>query len=304
MPARSLVVGATGFIGSALVQGLAAAGSLVTAVSRHHAEPERDGVRWLRVDPQDVASWRLALEAVEVVYHLGWSTVPQTASADPVADVQDNVISSLRLFEAIDGSEVKRLVFASSGGTVYGRIGSPLVSEDHPTRPISAYGVSKLSVEHYLEMLGDQRGLDSVSLRIGNPYGPGQTKRANFGAVTTFARLGLAGQPITIFGDGSIVRDYLFIDDVVEAVMAAGARRGGPTVINVGSGEGRSLNEIVATVEQIIGRKLDVAYQPGRRFDVPRIVLDPSRAGDVLGWRPRTSFPEGVRRTVEALRLG
>ena len=194
-----------------------------------------------------------------------------------------------------------RVVFASSGGTVYGILASTPADEYHVTRPRCAYGVSKLTAEKYLTLYHDLWGLDCVALRIGNAYGPGQKTGRNFGAISTFAASAAKGEAITIFGDGSVTRDYIFIDDLIEAVIAAGNHRGGPTVMNIGSGTGKSLNDIIGVLGEICADQIKTRYVRGRDLDVPVSVLDISLAKAVLQWEPRTSFENGVGATLKAL---
>jgi UDP-glucose 4-epimerase len=164
--------------------------------------------------------------------------------------------------------------------------------------------VSKLSIEKYLALYRDLWGVDGVSLRISNTYGPGQDVTRNFGAISTFAARATRGEPITIFGDGSIIRDYVYIDDVVEAMIAAGRLRGGAPVINIGSGYGKSLNDIVAALSVLLGRPISVNYIAKRDFDVPVSVLDISLARQILDWTPRISFEAGVELTLQSLHTG
>jgi UDP-glucose 4-epimerase len=173
-------------------------------------------------------------------------------------------------------------------------------SEDHPLRPISAHGVSKIAVESYLEVARRESGLASISLRIGNLYGPGQNRDRMFGAVTQFASRALAGKPISIFGDGKVTRDYVFIDDVVDALILAGqSHHAGP--FNIGTGVGHSLNDVATIVASAAGQALTIERLNGRAFDVPISVLDPSRAKAALGWHAKMTFKEGVRKTLETI---
>jgi UDP-glucose 4-epimerase len=251
--------------------------------------------------PKTATEWQALLEQVSAVYHLAWSSLPQSSNADPPLDASDNIVGSLQLLEAAKKATNVRVVFASSGGTVYGILASVPANELHSTHPRCAYGVSKLAIEKYLGLYHALWGLDCVALRISNAYGPGQQVGRNFGAISTFAANAAAGEPITVFGDGSVIRDYLYIDDLVAAFVAAGNHRGGPTVMNIGSGVGSSLNDIIAALRQIYTR-VDVKYVPRRDLDVPTSILDVSLAKATLQWIPRTSFEAGVERTAKAFR--
>lgn len=301
-----LVTGAGGFLGRALVEALLARGEVVRATSRTapaRGEP-RPGLIWHRLDlGTDGAGWRDCLEGVETIYHLAWSTIPSESSLDPVGDARVNLVGSVALLEAAATvAPGARVVFASSGGTVYGPLRQVPADEAHALRPISAYGVSKRAVEAYLELYGDQGRLRPASLRISNVFGPGQGSGRLFGAVTQFARRALSGEPIVMFGDGSTVRDYIYRDDAVEALLRAGAEPAAEGAFNIGTGRGASLLDIVAVLERTLGRPIAVERRPARPVDVPVSVLDPSRARRELGWTARTEFKEGVARTLDAMR--
>ncbi len=299
----SIVTGARGFIGSSLIEALSRSGETVVATTRG-VPPRCDlpGVRWRSIANFDLRTWLELLDQdVTTVYHLGWSSIPATANANPGADLADNVATGLNLLEALRHGRCRaRLVFTSSGGTIYGRTNVTPTTEDVAPQPMSAYGVSKLAFETYLRVYRENWGVNAIALRIGNPFGPNQDVTRAFGAVTTFIRLALAGTPITLFGDGDIVRDYLFIDDCVEAIMRAGQRRDVHEIINVGSGVGISLLEVIDTLSRLLGRDIERRHAPARDFDVPVSVLSIERAGDLLGWRPRTSFEAGLEQTMRA----
>jgi UDP-glucose 4-epimerase len=193
-------------------------------------------------------------------------------------------------------------VFSSSGGTVYGRLHQIPVPEDHPIVPITAYGAGKASAEIYLSLYRAMYGMDCRIARIANPYGAGQDLARGQGAVTTFLHHALTNKPITIWGDGSVVRDYVHIADVAQALVTlATVARQDQFIFNVGSGVGISLNEIITELEARLGRRLAVTRTETRPFDVPVSVLSLDRTEACLGWRPSLSFSEGVGRTLADL---
>jgi UDP-glucose 4-epimerase len=202
----------------------------------------------------------------------------------------------------------KRLVFTSSGGTVYGRLRSTPVAEDHPLDPISAYGAAKVAAEKYIGLFRAQHGVDGRIARLANPYGTGQDAGKGLGAVTIFLDRALKGEPISIWGDGNVVRDYIHIADAAEALTRLSMVPTDPTaetpVFNIGSGEGRSLNEIIDEIRGLLGRPVTVHYDDARPFDVPVSVLDISRAKTKLDWRPQLSFKNGLSRTHEDITAG
>ncbi|RYZ90852.1 MAG: NAD-dependent epimerase/dehydratase family protein [Proteobacteria bacterium] len=296
---RALVTGARGFLGSQMIDRLLSEGHEVIAASRTATESDREGLSWIRY-PARVGDWVGALDGVGTVYHFAWSTTPSTSNERPIDDAIENVVPSIALLEALRVQKA-RLIFASSGGTVYGATSAVKVRENSPTSPISAYGVSKLAVENYVNFYSKVYGVEATCLRISNPYGPGQPGDKSFGAVATFARAALRGEPIKIFGDGTIVRDYLYVDDLITAILLAGKADAPVSTLNIGSGEGTSLNEIIEGLQEFLAQRLVVEYFPQRKFDVPVSILDIELARNSLGWSPLTRFPDGLAKTLEGM---
>ncbi|RPI02448.1 MAG: NAD-dependent epimerase/dehydratase family protein, partial [Zetaproteobacteria bacterium] len=239
------------------------------------------------------------------VVHMAWTTIPATSNADPGADAEDNVLGSIRLWEACAARRVGRVIFLSSGGTVYGNAQRIPIREDDPTEPICAYGVSKLAAEKYLGLFHGLHGLDHVVLRPGNAYGPGQDPGRGQSAATVFAYRAFRNEPITIWGDGSATRDLLYVEDLADAVVRALAYdpgADGPRVFNVGTGRGTSLKELAEVVGLAAGRVPQVRYAPGRATDVTANVLDASRLRERTGWEPRVALAEGIARMLQAWR--
>ncbi len=244
------------------------------------------------------ADWDALLSDGDVIHHYACTTVPETANNDPLGDLDGNVRATVRLLETLRKKRGTRTIFPSSGGTVYGRLRKSPVSEDHPLDPITVYGVSKVAIEKYFGFYRNIHGLDLRVARLSNPYGIGQNPLGKQGAVTTFFDLAMRDQPIEIWGDGSVVRDYIHISDAVDGLLAVlNAPLEGwndQPVFNIGSGAGTSLREILTVLEERLGRKLNVRYLPGRRFDVPSSVLDIGRARATLGWAPKLAFSAGM----------
>ncbi len=297
--AEVLVTGAAGYLGRALIDGLLAAGLSVRALARRTETPRDPRLTWVEGDLRDPEfDYDALLAGVRIAYHLAWSNVPYSANLDPVADVMDNVAPTMRLAEGA-ARVGARLVFTSSGGTVYGRLERTQADEDHPTRPISFYGMSKLAAEQYLRLYAELRGLDLTILRIANVYGPGQASGRNFGALATFAERAIRGEEIVIWGDGEVVRDYVYVTDVVAALVASGNSVVSGRVFNVGSGQGQSLNQILEALAPITP-PLKVRREAARDYDVPTSLLEIGRARDEIGWAPAVEFGEGIARTVRA----
>jgi UDP-glucose 4-epimerase len=287
--ASCLVLGGAGFIGSHLVDGLKAAGHEVRVFDR----PQEF------LDPVDLER---ALPGAELVFHLISTTVPKNSNENPALDIESNIAGTARLLELLRRHPPRRLVFISSGGTVYGVPRVTPIRESHPTDPISSYGIHKLAIEKYLHMNHALYGLDYRVLRVANAYGERQRTDKAQGAVAAFLERALRGEPIQIWGDGSVVRDYVYAGDIAHAFLQVVQYQGQERVFNIGSGQGVSLNELVDAIATVIGRRPGVEYTPGRQFDVPINVLDISRAQQHLGWQPRTRLIDGLRRTYEWMR--
>lgn len=298
-PPSAIVLGGGGFIGVNLCRRLAAAGGRVRAFGRRCLFPQAlAGVDWYQGDFADKAALAAAIESYEVVFHLVHTTTPHSANLDMGADLQQNVASSIALLDISRNLGVKRIVFVSSGGVVYGRTTQFPTPEHAPTEPITAHGISKLAIEKYLALYQHLHGLDFRVLRVANPYGPFQVTTKNQGIVAALIAHALAGEPTEIWGDGSVVRDYIFIGDVVDALEAAAADRSDARIFNIGSGHGRSLREIIAALEAQLERNLEIRWKPGRPIDVPASILSIDRAAKVLGWVPKTPFEQGLAQTI------
>jgi UDP-glucose 4-epimerase len=301
---RCLVLGAGGFIGLNLCRALLRAGAVVHGYGRPPAWPDAlPDLRWTRAEFGDTAALAAALEGAEVVFHLLGGSVPAAAERDPAADLRINGVASVELLGLCRAAGVRRMVFVSSGGTVYGVPRILPIPEDHPTDPISAYGIHKLLVEKHLGLLAHRHGLHSVVLRAANPYGPFQSPDRGQGVIAALIARRLAGLPVEVWGDGQVVRDFLHVEDLVAAMLRAAVHAGEERLFNVGSGTGRSILDVVASVDAMLGlRGAEVHHRPSRPVDVPVNVLDITRIQRVLGWAPRTDWMAGLHGTAEWLR--
>lgn len=296
----ALVLGGNGFIGQHLVSALLSAGWSVTVYDRAATSHFLD---W-KVAPEYVQGelgnrelLHQHLGLADVVFHLASTTIPKTSNDDPTYDVLSNVVPTVDLFTECVRVGVPRVVFISSGGTVYGVPEQLPVPETHPTRPICSYGITKLTIEHYLRMFWRLYGLRYSIIRPSNPYGEYQNYLGEQGAIAVFLGRIAMGKPITLWGDGSVIRDYLHVADLARACMLAAETEIPDLVVNVGSGEGHSLRDVLQIISETMNREFDVQYATGRSFDVPRLVLDVSRARRELGWVPHVDLPEGISRT-------
>lgn len=296
-----LVVGGNGFIGSHLVDRLLEGGEAVRIYGRGPGEFRAvpRGAEYVEGDLGNHGLVREAVAGAEVVYHFVSTTLPKTSNDDPIYDVRSNLVDTIQLLEVCVEAGVRKVVFASSGGTVYGVPDSVPIKETHPTEPISSYGIVKLAIEKYLGLFHHLHGLDYAALRISNPYGPYQSPASQQGAIPVFLNRVRTGQPITIWGDGSVVRDYLYVSDLVDVLEASGKTETEEKLFNIGSGHGASLNELIELMAEVVGESPKVEYQPARSLDVPASVLDLGRARRDLGWEPRVGLAEGIAKTWE-----
>jgi UDP-glucose 4-epimerase len=306
---RTLVTGGAGFIGSALVDRLVGAGHEVTVVddlSTGRLENLADAFASGRchLAEVDVAGPELAgvvAEArPEVVHHLAAQIDVRRSVADPLHDARVNVLGTIAVAKAALAVGCRRLVFASSGGTVYGEPDHSAlpVDERHPEAVSNPYGVAKRSAEDYLASFADLDGLEPVSLRLGNVYGPRQDPHGEAGVVAIFCNRLLADEPVTVFGDGHQTRDYVYVEDVVDAFVAAGEHPGAPGArLNIATGVETSVLELYAALREVAGFGDEPTFAPPRPGELGRIALDCAEAGRVLDWRATIDLREGLRRT-------
>lgn len=305
---RCLVLGGCGFLGSVVVRTLVAAGWQVRVFDKEGVDASRlssvlSSIEIMTGDFMNLGDLARALEDMPIVLHFIGTTIPQSSMNDIHFDIETNLLPTVRLLELMRSRPGQRLVYASSGGTVYGiaRQHSP-IPEDADTDPISSYGISKLSIEKYIRLFGYNYGLPYVILRFANPYGESQYTSRPQGAVGVFLHKVLRGEEISIWGDGSVVRDYVYEADVALAAKAVLDTPQMPSgSYNVGTGVGTTLNDLLAVIRTESGRSPRVCYDPSRRFDVPYNVLDISRITRETGWVPRYSLEEGVRKMMAAL---
>jgi UDP-glucose 4-epimerase len=299
MTSKLAILGAGGFLGTNLALRLTPKVADLRCFGRRKAFPSVwQGLDWIQGELSDDVV-RRAIDGCDCVVHLASTSTPSTADRRIADDAEFNVIDTLKLLDLCVESGVRRVVFVSSGGTVYGLCAQIPTPEDAPTNPITAYGVAKLAIEKYLAVYRHQRGLDYRILRVANPFGPFQTTRKGQGVIAAVMASALHDTPLQIWGDGRVVRDYVFVDDVVESIERALDHEGSSRIFNIGSGCGHDVLEVVHTVEKLTQKRIQLDFQPARPVDVPVSVLDPSLAGRELGWRSTTSFEDGLVQTLE-----
>lgn len=301
------VLGGGGFIGSAIIDRLLVEGHSIRVFERPRIEPYRaftdsERVEWINGDLMSVHDIREAVRGVDAVMHLVSTTLPKSSNDDPIYDVQSNLIASLQLLKVMVEEQVRRVVFISSGGTVYGQPQYLPIDERHPTEPMVSYGITKLAIEKFMVMFQHLHGLKPVILRVTNPYGERQRVETAQGAVGVFLDRIIRGHPIEIWGDGSVSRDYIHVSDVAQAFARALTYEGSQVVFNVSTGKGTPLNELLKIIGEVTGLPVNAQFKPARPFDVPVSVLDNTLAQAQLGWKPVVSLSDGIARTAEWMR--
>jgi len=294
-----LVLGGGGFLGTNLCRRLAAAGNRVRAFGHRRMFPDAlTGVEWQQGDLADGAALTKAIESFEIVFHFVHSTTPYSANLDMIEDARRNVLPSIALLDMSHRLGVKRIVFLSSGGTIYGRPQQIPTDETAPTEPITAMAISKLAIEKYLALYEYLHGLEYRILRVANPFGPYQLPIKRQGVIAELISRAIANEAIDVWGDGSVIRDFIYVDDVVDAMEAAALDASKERIFNIGSGTGRSIREIITTIEKQTNSKFNIRWKNSRSVDIPVSILSIDRARKELKWTPRTSFELGIEKTI------
>lgn len=305
MSGSVLITGGAGFIGSHIAEAYLAAGWSVTCLddlSRGKQEQVPAAARFVRADVRSPEAFQLVADGgFDVVVHQAAQIDVRVSVHEPALDASINLVGFANILSGVAAGKVRRVVFASSGGVVYGDPSVIPTPEPTANLPISPYGVSKLAGEHYLRVLGTLHGFEGVALRYANVYGPRQDPKSEAGVVSIFVSRLLAGQPLTIFGDGTQTRDYVFVRDVARANLLAGSApvsrgdRLDVPAFNIATGRETSVNDLAHTVGAALGVTPELHYDPPRLGELARSCLDISKASRELGWTPQVSFDEGMK---------
>ena len=292
-----LLIGGAGFLGSRLAAKFSGDGWDVGILDR--IAPAEEGLKaeFFTGELRDMHLLRRALEKFSRVVYLAHETRTAPAADRLPANFLGNIELLLLVLEEIQESQAEDFVLLSSGGAVYGEPEFLPISEDHPTRPRSPYGIAKLTMERYLSMVAEQKGFRHLEIRPSNPYGPGQNFQAAQGIVAVAMARIARGDPLTIRGDGSATKDYLFISDFAEACIKLVSNPAAAGPFNIGSGRGTPLNEVISRIEKAVGRKANLIFEPAQPGDVTANVLDISRVCGAVDWSPRTMLDEGIAQT-------
>ncbi len=296
------VIGGTGFIGSHVIRVLLERKRKITVIDRNPVPPKNfpEEVHYLAGDYSDYNFLMKTLQGADEIINLAYSTVPKTSFEDPIQDIISNLPATVRLFQAASILAVKKVILVSSGGTVYGKALKLPITEDHPTNPISPYGITKLAIEKYAMMFKELNALPLVCVRPANAYGEGQKPFTGQGFIATAIAAIIKRQDISLYGETGTVRDYVYVTDIAKGIAAA-LEHGTPgSYYNIGSGIGRSNKDVLAAIfplAQSSGFRPQVKILPPREFDVPVNILDSKKLAAETGWKAAVSFEEGIERT-------
>lgn len=298
---KILILGGNGFIGSNLVDKLLLEGHYLRVFDQnkeHYRKPLPE-VDYCYGDFGNRDLLSQALNNIDVVVHLISTTLPKTSNENPIFDIESNVIETLFLLEKCVEYNVKKVIFTSSGGAVYGLADSTPVPEHHKTNPICSYGISKLTIEKYLFLFNKLYNLDYVILRPSNPFGIRQNPFGTQGAIPIFLGKIIKNEPIEIWGNGDIIRDYLYVEDLVGAIHSSIINETNSKIFNIGSGQGHSINNILNILKKVVDRDFSITYADSRPYDIPEIYLDITKAKKELNWNPINTLEDGINKTWE-----
>jgi len=307
MKKKCLILGGGGFIGSHLADALLDSGYDVVIFdklnfSRKNINHILDKIKIIEGDFNNEIDLKNALKNIDIAFHLVSSTIPANSNENPIYDVETNLISSLRFLNEAVENKISKVIFISSGGTVYGIPERLPIKEYHPRKPICSYGIIKKTIEDYLYMFEKIYGLDYYVLRLSNPYGERQNPFVAQGVIPVFLKKIFKDEQIEIWGDGTVERDYIYIKDAIDAVMGLLLKNPGDKIFNLGSGTGHTLNELLEIMEKVTGKKVKKIYKEKRNIDVLANVLDIKLISEKLNWNPQTQIEKGIEKTYEYLK--
>ncbi len=302
MKKSCIIFGGAGFIGSHIAEDLLDKDFNVTLFDKLNSSKKNivqimGDINFIEGDFNNEIDIGKAIKGHDYAVHLVSSTLPASSNLNPHYDVESNLISSLHLFDKCVNSGVKKVIFISSGGTVYGNPIKLPINEKHPTNPMSSYGIIKLSIEKYLGLYKNLKGLDYKILRFSNPFGERQNPKLAQGLISHLLYQIKHKKPIEIWGDGKVIRDYFYIKDGAKSIYRAITDKSNNSIYNISSSNGLSINQILDRFRRVLNLKFKVKYMDSRKFDVKSNVLDNSLAAKYLKWKPETDFNTALKNT-------
>jgi UDP-glucose 4-epimerase len=297
-----IIFGGAGFIGSHIAEDLLSRDFNITLFDKLNSSKKNiagfiNDVKFKEGDFNNKVDISKSLKGQDYVVHLVSSTLPADSNLNPYYDVESNLISSLHLFDECVKNNIKKIIFISSGGTVYGNPQKLPVTEKHPTNPMSSYGIIKLTIEKYLSLYKNLKGLDYKILRFSNPFGERQNPKLAQGLISHLLYRIKHKMPLEIWGDGKIIRDYFYVKDGVKSIYRAITDKSANDIYNISSCRGLSINQILDRFKRVLGLKFKVSYLPSRKFDVKSNILDNTLAAKYLKWKPETDFNTALKNT-------
>ena len=301
------IFGAASFIGTNLAMSLAKNNQLllIDKKKEYFQNKEllnRDGIYFKEAAMDCTMEFDVLINGCDMVYHLVSTTNPSTSNLDISAELNNNISFTCTLLESCVKNKVRRVVFISSGGTVYGKVQQLPINEEHSTDPINSYGIQKLTIEKILYLYKHLHGLDYRIVRLANPFGPYQRPNGILGAATTFTYKAINNENVVVYGDGSVTRDYIFIDDAVEAIINISSNDCKHNIYNIGTGIGVSVKQLIDTIKSTLNVDMKIEYKDARSVDVPVNVLDVSRYEQEFGKIAKTTLARGIELTADYLR--
>jgi len=306
--ARCLVLGANGFIGSYLVDELASKGHFVRCFDRFNTDTafsaSGENIEIYKGDFLSEESIESALDEIDYVFHFISTTTPMSAENDPIKDIESNVKMSVILFKLCVAKKIKKIIFASTGGSIYGETRSDLpLAETSLPRPVSPYAIGKLSIEHYLQYFQHKHNLDYTVFRLSNPYGPRQNTSGGQGIIPIFLEKIARNEPVTVYGDGTMARDYIFIEDLITILIDASFKNNSSEhVFNLGSGESKTINEIIEIMRYVTGEDFRIEHVESPSTFVSKVVLDTTLFKTQFGAFACATLNEGIEHTWQSMK--
>ena len=303
---RCIIYGGGGFIGSHLCDKLLESGYDVTVFdklnfSKKNIQHIQNKIKIIEGDFNNDVNLLNSLQGIDYVFHLVSTTLPASSNDNPEYDAGTNLISSLKLFKECVTLKIKKIIFLSSGGTVYGIPSEIPVKENYSANPVCSYGIIKRTIEEYLYLFNYLYGQQYYVFRLSNPYGERQNPHSSQGAIGVFLNKVINDEVIEIWGDGEVVRDYIYVKDAVEVLAKSVTANTKERVFNLSTGAGHSLNQIIETIGKVSNKKITPVFQKARKLDVPVNILDNSKVKTAFGWKPTTSIETGIKNTFDYL---
>jgi UDP-glucose 4-epimerase len=302
-----LILGGSGFIGSHLAEALVKKKDCSVKVfgdfksGMKNIESISDRIEIIKGDFQNISDLTSAVQDVDCLFHYISTTNPASSFDNPVYDIETNVIRSVRMMEIALKNDVRKIIFPSTGGTIYGDARKIPISENEPANPLNPYAISKLTIEKYLHYFFTQYGMDYLVLRYSNPYGERQNPQGNQGVIPIFLDKIRHNQAPVVYGDGNSVRDYIYINDAIDATISLLNHGSHEKLFNIGSGTGTSLNQLLKILSDVTGKPVNPVYTQDAGKYIRNIVLDISKIQQQTGWQPKTDISEGIAKTWDWL---